>query len=101
MMRGAVKPVLGFLGIGVSEDRREEETLIVFVLQLLLLLLLLLLFFLHCKVAQLLGFVASGISFSLCIHGRLCTMLNFITPAAAENRQSNKLDQTKQKLSNP
>jgi hypothetical protein len=28
-------------------------------------------------------------------------MLNFITPAAAENRQSNKLDQTKQKLSNP
>jgi uncharacterized integral membrane protein len=69
MMRGAVKPVLGFLGIGVSEDRREEETMIVLVLEFLLLLLLLL-FFLHCKVTQLLGFVASGISFSLCIHGQ-------------------------------
>jgi hypothetical protein len=83
MMRGAVKPVLGFLGIGVSEDRREEETMIVLVLEHLLLLLLLLLFFLHCKVTQLLGFVASGISFSLWA-ACLCTMLSFITPATAE-----------------
>jgi hypothetical protein len=45
--------------------------MIVLVLELLLLLLLLLLlFFLHCKVTQLLGFVASGISLSLCIHGQ-------------------------------
>jgi hypothetical protein len=104
MMRGAVKPVLGFLGIGVSEDRREEETMIVLVLELLLLLLLLLLFFLHCKVSQLLGFVASGFPYHYVSMGSASLYdAKFYHSCCCreQTEQQTGQNKTKQKLSNP